>query len=286
MFSNLMTNLNKYKYAIICGIVAIACMVVTALYIKELRAQNIALSQKLSTMISQFEKVGDAYQAQGLTYATDKAAWEEARKQLGSAIADSMQKSDAQIRVLYDVLASLKSEHKDGQPTTVTPTATGAFKNVTLVQQRTGPSLTEVSLSYDPANPSATRLTSSWFSYQENFDFSLGEWKKKDTGYVAGVRVKRQVLRPDEKGNLVVVGIEEVPLTSATATFGPAAFGGEQAVTPVPRFSVYGGGGWDSDKKKAVPVLGMDYRLTPNMGIGAGIAGNTVFGSMSYRFGK
>ena len=85
-----MTNLNKYKYAIICGIVAIACMVVTALYIKELRAQNIALSQKLSTMISQFEKVGDAYQAQGLTYATDKAAWEEARKQLGSAIADSI----------------------------------------------------------------------------------------------------------------------------------------------------------------------------------------------------
>ncbi len=286
MLESLQSKLRLYKYTVIAFGILSCTLIVMFLYIRDLKKQNTALAQQVSTTSEQFQKIGDSYQAQGIAFKTEKEAWAKATKDLGVTLTASMAQSQAQLQVLYNAVGILQSQLGQGTSPAVTPAPSGAFKGVTLVQARKGPALSEVSLTYDPAAQDPTkRLAPQWLSYQEEFDVAMGEWKKKDGGFVAALRMTRKVLRPDKDG-LKVVGEEDIPIGTATASFGPSAFGGEQALAPVPRFTVFGGAGWDTDKKKAVPVLGMDYRLTTNTGIGAGIAGNIVFGSLSYRFGK
>ena len=285
---SLVTEFTQYvttnKFRIIAYFVLVFTFIAGALYIKDLRTQKQALIAEVTTTDQKFQKIGDAYQAQGQLYQTDKQAWAAALAAQGKALTDQMAKDQAQLRALYQAYGELKAEVQKAGPVVVTPTSpSGAFANVTLPQVRTGPTLTSVTLSYDPTNANAkNRLTGNWNNNREDFNFSVGEWEKKDKGYVATAKIVRTVY--DSTGK--VVGTEEIPLTNATATFAPTAFGGEQAVNPVPRFTVYGGFGKDTNLNRVVSVLGMDYRFTTNVGAGVGVVGNTIFGDVSYRFGK
>ena len=285
MLTSLSAFWNKYKYQTVMALAAIISYIVIFLYIKDLQQQNKALSEKASTLSEQFMRVGDAYQAQGKAFATDKEAWEALKAAQGKKLADVMAEDQAKLRALFEANGRLEAELKNIQPVTVLPTAeNGAFSNAFLMQVRTGPALTSLILSYDPSNKDAKqRLTGVWNNNREDFKPTVAEWEKKDKGLVATIRLTRTVY--DASGK--VVGVEDIPLTNATATFGPIAFGGEQALDPVPRFTIFGGIGKDTaQNNRVVTVLGVDYRFTTRVGVGAGVVGNTYFGSISYRFGK
>jgi hypothetical protein len=275
-------SIKKYKLQISAGLVAFIIIILQSYYIYDIRNQNKALSQKNSTLDSEFKKLGESFQSQGAVFKTEKDALEQAQIDLGKTYVQSMVQAQAQLRVLYTALGEVRSELHSLVPAPVKPSSDGSFMT-SLEQQRTGPSLTKVDLSY---NGVTKVVGGSWVSYRENFITSIGEWKKKDTGYVAGINLKRKVYRPVGEGKFEEIGEEDIPLTNATATYAPTAFGGEQALDPVPRLSVFGGIGKDTTTNRLVPVLGFDYRITTRVGVGSGIAGNTVFGAVSYRFGK
>lgn len=285
---SLITEFKQYlvnsKFKIAGYLIAGITVVVGFLYVKDLITQNKALSAQVQTMDAKFKQVGDAYQAQGQIYQTDKQAMLAAQAAQGKIVVDLMQKDQVQLRALFQANGELKAELQKLTPTPVVPSsANGAFANVSLPQVRTGPSLTSVNLSYDPGNSDpSNRLTGNWNNNREDFQSSVGEWQKKDKSYVATIRLARTVY--DSAGKLV--GKEEIPLTNATASFGPVAFGGEQAVNPVPRLTVFGGIGKDTNQKKIVSVLGVDYRFTTTVGAGLGVAGNTLFGTVSWRIGR
>jgi len=275
---------NKQKFQIAAYFILVFTFIAGALYIKDLRTQNKALTSQVQTLDEKFKQIGSAYQAQGQIYQTDKQAWEAAQAAQGKALADQMKQDQAQLRALFQANGELKAELGKVSPVVVVPTtATGAFANVSLPQVRKGPSLTSVTLSYDPTNSNLKgRLVGNWNNNREDFAYSVGEWQKKDKGYIATVKLSRTVYDSSDKQ----VGTEEIPLTNATASFGPDAFGGEQALNPIPRLTVYGGVGKDTNLGKVVSVLGADYRFTTTTGVGVGVVGSTIFGSVSYRFGK
>jgi len=278
---------NKFRVKIILIALASIAVIGVSYYIYDLRHRNTALAQQNSTLQSEFGKLGVSYRAQGAAFKSEKEAEAQARKLLGDSFSDAMAKSNANIRVLYTAVAEVKDELKKLHEIRIDPDSNGGFANATLEQHRTGPSLSKVSLTYDPLNiDPSLRLTGFWTSYNEEFTTTVGEWVKQDNGYVAGIKMRRKVSKPLGNGAYTLVGEEDLPLVNGVARYSPIAFGGSQALSPVPRFSIYGGGGWDTDRKKAVPVLGMDFRVTTTTGIGAGIAGNVVFGTVSYRFGK
>jgi hypothetical protein len=284
MLAKLLEFYNANKVKIIGGAVVLLILIMQSLYIYDLRRQRAALTAQNSTMDEKFKKIGEAYQAQGQVYQTDKEAWEAAKAAQGKQIADAMAKDGAKVRALYVANGQLKAEIDRISNVPVPSSPTGAFSNITLAQVRVaGPSLTSVTLSYDPANPdNKQRLSGNWNNNREDYLSTVGEWQKKDKGYIATMRLTRTVYDINGK----IVGTEDIPLTNATATFGPVSFGGEQAIDPVPRFTFYGGLGKDTDQKKTVSVLGIDYRFTNKVGLGGGIVGNTVFAAVSYRFGK
>lgn len=277
-----MELLKKYKLQIIATIVAVTIIGVQSYYIYDIMNKNKALSQKNSTLDTEFRKLGESYLAQGAVFGTEKEALEKARQVLGKAFSDSLEDAHAQLRMLVTAVGEIKSDVRSISPETVKPSTDGSFQT-SLEQRREGPSLAKVELTY---NGGTKQIGGSWVNYKENFVASMGEWKKQDTGYVAGIRLKRKVYKPLADGNFTEVGEEDIPLSNASATYGPVAFGGEQALDPVPRFAVFGGIGKDTSTNKLVPVLGFDFRITSKIGIGSGIAGNTIFGTMSYRFGK
>jgi len=281
--SSVETKIKSYKAQIISYIVIGVTIAGLGLAVYDLKHKNTAVTKEKDTLNLEFQKLGDAYQAQGKVFSTQKEAQQAAQQALGKQYADAMAKKDAKLISLYTAMGEIGSQTHAGTEVHVTPTTSGGFTNVTLVQARTGPALSEVAVNFDPTTKS---VASNWTSYKEDFFPTVGEWQLKDGGYTGGFRLKRTVSRPDGKGGYVAVGSEEIPLTEATATFGPISFGGTQALAPVPRLSLFGGIGRDTSQKKEVPVLGADYRWTTQVGSGLGIAGNTIFGFVSYRIGN
>ena len=283
MLSKLIKFYTDNKSKVITYVVIGFAFVAMALYIVDLKRQNKALNSQNSTMDEKFKQIGEAYQAQGQIYKTDKEAAQAAAEAQGKKLAEAMADANAKLRALFVANGEIKAELEKVKPVPVTPGPNGSFSNVALAQVRIGPSLTSVLLNYNPTSTDPNqRLTGSWLNNREDFVSSVGEWQKKDKGYIATMRLTRTVY--DNQGKQV--GTEEVPLTNATATFGPISFGGEQAVNPVPRFTIFGGIGKDTSLNKYTTVLGADYRFTNTLGVGGGIAGSTVFGTVSYRFGK
>ena len=285
---DIMASLSKYKYQAIAVIIVLGTFVGMGYYIHDLRIQRTALSVKADTLDVQYAQIGKAYQAQGEAYKTELAAKDAAYAAFGNKMVDAMTATDNKLRVLYSAIGEVKSEVKTGAAVSVTPGVGGSFKNETLVQARSGPALTEVTLNYDPSQTlPSKRLTSNWLTYREDFYPVVGEWQAKNGAYTGTIRMTRKVFRPDASGEYTQVGgEEEVPLKTATASFGPSAFGGVQALAPVPRLTLFGGIGRDTEQKKEVPVIGMDYRWTTQLGTGLGIVGNTVFTTVSWRIGN
>ena len=248
----------------------------------DLNHKNTALAEQTTTLDANFKKIGASYQAQGELFKTEQAGLLAAQDAMGKQFTDAMVQAQNKLEALYTAMGEVRSEVKTLPATKVVTDSQGDFQ-AAFEQVRTGPSLAKVAVTFN--GPTKT-LTGNWTSYKENFTTTVGEWQQKDQGYTAGIRLTRKVFRPVGDGTFTEVGTEDIPLTNATAQFGPVAFGGTQALNPVPRFTIFAGGGKDSSNNKIVPVIGCDYRLTTNLGIGTGIIGNTVFGTVSYRLGN
>ena len=264
------------RLKLILTLICVLLFIITFNYVKDLRAKNRLLISENSILSEKFSKISDAYKEQGVVYATERKAWEDASKALGSDFINQLKGSDAKIRVLHEVIASLDQDIRSGS---IKVTTSNSGFSQTLRQDRgSAPPLTEVALTY---NQDLKKLNYTWTNFKEVYKFSLGEWVKKDNGYVSGVRVQRSILGP----NAEPLGTEELPLVSAEARYNPEVITPDKSIS-VPRWTLYGGPGWDLTKHRAVPVLGVDYRFTPKLGISTGLAGSIIYTNVSWRVGK
>lgn len=206
---------------------------------------------------------------------------------MGQQINDYMTNNNATIRALYTALGRIEQEVRDGKPVTVTPDKDGGFHDVRLTQARTGPATTEVALTYSPNAPDPTkRLLPVWTNYREDFLPSLGEWQRKDKGFAAAFRLKRNVYRadPTAPGGYVLVGTEDIDLKDAQASYNQDVAFPVTGALKVPRWSVILGAGRDLNLKKTVPVGLIGYRMTDRFGIHTGAVGNVFVLGGSYQF--
>ena len=237
-----------------------------------------------STMNEVMRKMGDAMISGGQV-SSATAVQAAAVTALGKQVTALEASQGASIRMVLTALGQIAQQVHAGAPVAVTPGKDGAFQDVNLVQTRTGPALTEVKLAYDPAATDANkRLNSTWTSYKENFVANVGEWQKKDKGYVAAITMHRDVFKanPDDPSGFTKVGTETIDLQNATAQYSQDAFVG--LVGPPPRWNAILGLGHDmgSGKNALAGILG--YQLTTNTSLHLGQVGNYTLIGGGYRF--
>ena len=249
---------------------------------RDLRSKATRQAAEISTLSVEFKRVGDAVVGQGALIRSESAGWKSVQALQGQQLADTMRQQHASIMAIFEAQGQILAEvvQNQGAASVVHPGADGSFSGVQMVQGRSsGPALTDVTLRYNPADPDpAKRLLGTWANYREDFFPSVIEWQKADKGFAGTFRLRREVYR----GDGTKVGSEEIPLTTARATFDPQTLPGRS--TDVPRFTISGGAAWDWQKRTWGPVVLGDYRMTSNWGVGAGWAGNQAMVLTSYRF--
>ncbi len=276
------------KVWLILGAVVLACLVFVVNDYLDTKAQLRTQTAIASTNSELMRKLGDAVVAQGNVLQSEKELRRQADEVMGRQVTSYMEANNAAIRALYTAIGRVEASIRAGGPVTVLPGADGSFKNVTLTQARPtpAPALAQVALNYDPAAPDPTkRLTSTWTNYREDFHPSLGEWAKKDGGFVAAFKLRREVFRPDPTaaGGMVKVGDEVIDVGSANATYSPVAFP-DSAAQAVPRWSIMGGFGRDIDLRKNSLVGILGYQVTPSVSVHGGAVGSTAIIGASWHF--
>lgn len=287
MLQKLKTFWATYRtYAILAVIAAIvAAFVLLVNGYRDARASLKAMTAIASTNSEKAQKLGDDMKAQGEVLASEREANKLAQQVFSKQLMDYMASSDASIRAIYSAMGRINAEVHQGGAVPVTPTATGGFTDVHLIQGRTGPATTEVKLDYDPAAPDATkRLVSTWTNYREDFYPTLGEWQKQDGGFVAAFHLRREVWKTGPDGHDTKVGDEVINLQDAQARYNPDTFRSNPGGYALPRWSFIGGIGHDFDTKKTVPVGILGYRMTQNIGVHGGAVGNTFLVGASWQF--
>lgn len=287
MFPFLATLKAKWEayrgYVIAAGVLlAVAAIVWFVNDYRDLRSLALRQASEISTLSTEFKRVGDAVVGQGALLKTESEGWRTAQALQGKELADAMRQQNASIMALFEAQGRILSEvvHNQGASAPVQPGADGSFSGVKMIQGRSaGPALADVTLRYNPKDPDATkRLLGDWSNYREEFFPSVIEWQKADKGFAGTFRLRREVYRPDGSK----VGVEEIPLTSAKATFDPQTLPGRGVDTP--RFTISGGAAWDWQKRTWGPALLGDYRVTSTWGVGGGWAGNQALLMTSFRF--
>lgn len=286
--TNPITGLWTYKTKVITYLTLAVLLVLGAILgINDYRDTKAKLREQIainSTNSEVMRKIGEAMVAQGQV-APAAAVKADATLALGKQITAYMAAQDASIRALYTAVGQLAQQVKTGAPVAVAPAKDGSFRAVNLVQARTGPALTEVKLDYHPgaADPNQ-RLTSSWTSYREDFTASLGEWQKKDHGYVAAITLKRDVFRADPQAatGYTQVGSEQVDMKDATATYNQDNFTSIAAAPP--RWSLMLGAGHDPSAGKTTAAGILGYQLSDHWSGHLGQVGNVTLLGGAYHF--
>ena len=276
--------------------IAVVAMIVTAaavVFVNDYRdkaAQIRELTAALSTTSEKVRQIGESTVAQGHVVDDVKAQHLESLNVMGKQITDYMNSNNAALRAIFTAQGRIEEEVRAGHNVAVTPDATGGFHGVDLVQARTGPPTAQLSLNYNPSATDPTkRLLSTWTNYREDFYPSLGEWTKKDKGFVAAFRLRREIFRPDpnKPGEMIKVGDEAINLNDARADYSAGTFESTPSLE-VPRWSFIGGFGRDFGKdtgqSRVVPVGILGYRVADHWGAHAGAVGNTFIVGASLNF--
>lgn len=275
---------SRYKARFIVGAIVVSGAV---LFINDYLDTKAALRTQTaiaSTNSELMRKLGDALVAQGNVLQSEKALREQMNATMGKQVADFMESQNNVARALYTAIGRIEATIQQGGDVHVNPGPDGSFQGVKLPQARPGPPLSQVELSYDPTAPDPTkRLASTWTNYREDFFPSLGEWIKKDGGYVAVFKLRREVWRPDP-GGPVKIGEETINLENAKASYNPDAFK-SSASESVPRWSIMGGLGRDLNLNKTVFVGIGGYRVNNSFSVHGGTVGNTALVGASWHFG-
>ena len=279
---------NGHEKFVLYGVLA-ALLVIGWNEIKDLRGQLAQQKAETGTLATNFGKLGEAYTGQGALIQSQNAALAKAITDQGSQLTSAMTAQGQQIRATFEaqgkILASLTQAVTSKG---VTPDANGGFTGAQLVQVRpSGPPVADVTLNFDPKNTDPMkRLTGQWSNYREDFLPSVIAWQKKtDQSYSGTFRLTRTVFKPDPSapGGYRSLGTEDVPLTGANASFDiPNTVKGPE----VSRWSIMGGPVYDSLKRTWNPGAGVAYKLSPNLGVATGFAGNNAFVWGSYTFSK
>lgn len=284
VLATLKAKWDAYRGYLIGGgvLLAVAALVWFINDYRDLKGLAMRQAAEVSTLSTEFKRVGDAVVGQGALLKTESEGWREASALQGKQLTDAMRQQNASIMALFEAQGRILSEvvHNQGASAAVQPGVDGSFTGAKMVQGRTaGPALTDVTLRYNPKDPDPSkRLLGDWTNYREDFFPSVVEWQKADKGFSGTFRLRREVFRPDGSK----VGSEEIPITYAKATFDPQTLPGRSA--EVPRFTISGGAAWDWQKRTWGPAVLGDYRVTSNWGVGGGWAGNQALLMTSFRF--
>jgi FlaG/FlaF family flagellin (archaellin) len=279
-----------FKTKVISGTIAIVVVLAGGIYAVnsylDMRTKLAEQTAINSTNQDVMKKIGDALTASADVTSSKPALDAQAVKELGQQVVTYMASTKADIRALYTAMGVLAEQVKAGAAVKVDAGKDGSFKNVNLVEARpAGPALAEVNLNWDPTQTDASkRLSSSWTNYREDFTASLGEWQKKDNGYISAIAMHRDVYKadPTAPGGFAKIGTENIDMKDAHATYNQANF--STITVPQPRWNLILGGGKDNGAGKTVAAGILGYRMTDNIGVHLGQVGNTSILGIGYQF--
>lgn len=290
-WTHLMEQFKLHKAKVISILVTLVVFVVGGtMAVNTLMDQRAELAQQkaiIGTLSEKVVKIDGNLTTANHVLDSEHEATKQVISTMGQQINDYMANNNATIRALYTALGRIEQEVREGKPVTVNPDKDGGFHDVRLTQARTGPATTEVALTYSPTATDPTkRLLPVWTNYREDFFPSLGEWQRKDKGYAAAFKLQRKVYKadPTASGGFVLVGVEDIDLKDAQASYNKDVAFPAPAALQVPRWSLLLGAGRDFDRKKTVPVGIVGYRMTDRFGLHTGAVGSTFVLGGSYQF--
>jgi hypothetical protein len=243
---------------------------------------------KVNTLNQEFIRFKNSVISKGvsLNEMSRKDLDEEIIKAFGTDLKKHMDKNSAKLAALstsvgqvYDKVSKFVNSIPPG---VFVQYPNGGFKGMVIEQDRGDkklPPLTKVEFNYDPDLPKNEQFASKWYSYKENFVFTIGKWEKKEKGgFLQSASLKRVVT--DSYGKET-----EEPITIQDSNF---ALSDEEfkSYIKIPRWTIGFYTGYNLTNEKKVAGLIIDYRLIGRFGIIGGFMGSTMFGGITYRSGS
>jgi hypothetical protein len=196
------------------------------------------------------------------------------RAEMGADFAKQVAKQNGTLTNLAVAVGKVTGSVVGVIPPALPVTPEGRFTGVTLVQPRT-PSLTSVTLDYDPLKPDG--LTGKWKMNTEKFTARFGEWRTEHDGIRNAVKFTREVYDGDTK-----TGEENIPVENGDAYISTDAV---NRTVPIAKYTFHVGSSYDNvtGKKRFAGLVGT--QITNNQGITTGYVNNAWTVLYSYRFG-
>lgn len=229
-----------------------------------MRGEHLAVQEAMeSTVSAQFERHGNAYQAQGhLADSSQIAA--QVKATLGPELLREIKRQGGVIVSTVTASGTVPASASPRQIVPMEPTFAGW--NGTVKQDRGGlPPLTKANIAVSPTFETSVY----WTNFEEKFNASVGEWRTGAGGLRAALRVSRTVAGV----------VEEIPLMGADATFPSSEVA---RLAPIPKVTFHLGSGVAHDR--IYPVFLVSKHLTRNFQIttGYGNGGAMLLGSYSW----
>jgi hypothetical protein len=263
-------------------------------YVRDMRTELANLQKTSDTLAQKFQPFNNGASAVAAnSQDTSEQMTATALTTFGAGLVAAMKGQHADIQSLTTSVGQVQSEVRNltSQPTTFTPTektnSTGALVQYPLAQDRgSAPSLTSLSLSYDPTqtDPNLAFKGTTWHNNNEEFTASVGNWVKQGDGAMrTSVALQRKVTKPDpnDPSKTIVVGTETIPLTGSDTVYSPKGLVDPSSVV-FPRWTASVGVSQQSGVSGYKPAATIDYRITDRFGLfagavnGAGVAGVSI----------
>jgi hypothetical protein len=287
-----------YRVKLVILALIIAGGVVLWSYVKDLQTAKTAQQAQIATLQQNFQQLGTSAVTQNQLQ-TQAQATAAAQQAFGQQVTDYMKQSNSTIVSLTTTLGNISSSVNglQQQVNSFTPkqqvASTGALTGYSLEENRGKlPPTAAVNLFYDPkqVDPNKAFLGTTWTHYNEAFTGSVGEWVSDKThGFKTTVTASRTITKqdPNDPTKMLVVGTEDIPITSGNTIYPPAGIALGTA-TAVPRWTATVGFSRDSFTSTASgysPSALLDYRITDKFGATAGVVSKSPFLGLSIRFG-
>jgi hypothetical protein len=265
-------------------------------YVKDSQAQRAADLKAIATLEQNFKQLSNSAVMHNDTKPQTEVE-NAAVQQFGEDLARYMRENNSRLNSLTTAVGTVSGSvnYLQQQVSTFKPgqqdTTTGALTGFVLEENRGKlPPLSSVSLFYNPkeTDPNRAFTGTSWQHYTESFTSAFGQWEQDKThGYKTSVKLSRTVSKPDpsDPTKLVVVGKEDIPITSGDTVYTP-----EGLTTPspfkVPRWTASFGVSKDGNSSHGYqPAALLDYRVTNKVGAFAGVVNKAGVVGFSIRLG-
>jgi hypothetical protein len=290
MFEKLKASLAEYlkPYVLILAMGAGAVIWIQYQMLKNARIEAAAKDAIVNTLAQDFKEFKKSSVEEAKMFNSALEAQKTAYDRFGPDVIAYMKQNHGDLQAIHDAVGRVDasvgnvswkvSSLPDGTYSGTLPQIRPDQKGGTL------PPLTAVKLDFNPATKD---LKQAWQNNEEEFDFSLGTWKLDKGGYTSAVTGKRLIYKPGPNGERALVGEEPIAFKSGVATFTEKTFKPDDSVLTISPWTISMGIGKEDlgsmTASKTVPALGIDYRFSNRVGLGATIIGKSGAVMLSWR---